>query len=112
MLFHVSTTDRDHWLVVSVVGELDLASVPAVRSELSAAIGRRTPPFVVLDLTGLEFIDSVSLGVVVGALRRVKSADGELRAAIGEGRVRKAFALTGLDLLLRVDPTVEEAVTA
>lgn len=110
--FHVSTIERDHWSIVAVVGELDLSTVPAARSEVTAAVSRRTPPFVVLDVTGLEFIDSVGLGVVVGALKRVNGAGGELRVAAKEGRVLRAFVLTGLDRLVRMGATVDEVLAA
>lgn len=108
MYFHCHVRHEGDWVVVAVVGELDLAAVPGVRSEVVAAVSRRTPARVALDLTGVELIDSVGLGLVVGALRRTRATGGELRVALGRGRVADAFALTGLDTLMPTAPTMDE----
>ena len=110
MYFHCHTIDRDGWQVVAVVGELDLATLPAARTEVVAATRRRTPPKVVLDLTGLSFLDSVGLGVVAGAIKRVRSGHGAIAVAVESDRVRNVFTLTGFDTLLPVVATVDDAI--
>src|SRR5690606_22337404 len=99
--FHCHAHDHQGWTVVTVVGELDLAAVPTVRSEVVAAVGRRRPPRLALDLVGVELIDSAGLGLVVGALKRVRAEKGDL-VVVGTGRVAAALSLTGLDTLIPV----------
>jgi len=65
---------------------------------------------VVLDLGGVDFIDSAGLGVVLGALKRVRGAGGALRVVVDEPAVRQVFALTELDRIVPLDRTVDEAV--
>ncbi len=110
MYFHCHTIERDGWSVVAIVGELDLAGVPRVRAAVIEALGTHRPPRVVLDLTGVAFIDSMGLGVVVGALKRVRAAGGELQVAVATDQVRKAFALTRLDSLVPLVDSVDAAV--
>ena len=63
--------------IVAVSGELDLASVPQLRSCLTDLIGRGEHRMVV-DLSGVTFCDSTALGVFVGAHRRVTSGGGKV----------------------------------
>jgi anti-sigma B factor antagonist len=109
--FHCHTTERDGWSVVGIVGELDLATVPTARATVADALRARRPPRVVLDLTGVEFVDSMGLGVVLGALKRIRADGGSLRVVVATDRVRKALALTGLDRLLSVFDTLDDALT-
>ena len=62
---------------MSVVGELDVATAPALREQLYRVIDAG-PGRVVVDLAEMDFIDSTGLGVLVGALKRVKEMDGTL----------------------------------
>jgi anti-sigma B factor antagonist len=66
----------------------------------------------VLDATGLEYIDSAGIGALVAALTNVKKAGGELRLAGAKDRIVRLFAMTGVDKLLSVYPTVAEAASA
>ena len=78
-------------------GEIDLASSPDLRSELQALLdgGVRT---LVLDLSGVTFIDSSGLGVLVGVLKRIEEEgdDGGLEIRGLTGPARKVFEITGL----------------
>lgn len=112
MLFDVQIADRDGWIVLAVVGELDLATGPRVRQAVIRALttpGRRdTPPRLAIDLSGVDLIDSIGLGVLIGALRRVRAVDGELVLVVPEPRVRAAFVATDLDGVF----TIEDALDA
>jgi anti-sigma B factor antagonist len=81
---------------VTVVGELDVATSPSLRGELHSLVeqGAKT---ITLELSGTTFIDSSGLGVLVGALKRLKEADGEGITLAGmQDQVRKVFEITGL----------------
>ena len=62
-----------------------------------------------LDLTGVTFLDSTVLGAIVGLLRRVREAGGELRTVLPETTARRIFEITNLVAALDVSPSRDEA---
>src|SRR5215208_7165325 len=82
--------------VVSVAGEIDLFTAPEFKQRVSAPIDEgRT--LVIVDLTDTTFIDSSSLGILIGAHRRLKSRGGRLVVACDAKAIVKTFRITGLD---------------
>lgn len=102
---------RGSWTVITVLGDLDLAGAPRLRSEVVEVVagGRH---HVVLDLTAVDFVDSAGLGTVVGALRRTRSHDGDLRVVCPEPRLRRVFELCDLDRVFELHTDVDGAVDA
>jgi anti-sigma B factor antagonist len=102
------THDGGEMAVVTLRGELDAHDAPRLRELFAAAVseleGARRPRLVV-DLTGVAFLDSTALGTVVGAVRRVREVGGELRIVLPETAARRIFEITGLDEVLDVHPT-------
>lgn len=87
--------------VITLTGELDIASSESLEHELAAA---REAPLVVVDLRGLTFIDSTGLGVLVRAHQQAKEQGRRLALVRGEGQVERLLSLTGLaDELLLAD---------
>ncbi|HEX3948143.1 MAG TPA: STAS domain-containing protein [Acidimicrobiales bacterium] len=94
--------------VVSVTGEIDVATAPQLRDRLQSrvAAGSSTVAVNLLDVT---FLDSTALGVLVGALKRCREAGGDLRLVIAEPRILKVFEITGLTEVFSIYGTVDEA---
>ena len=67
---------------------------------------------VVLDLSRVDFVDSVGLGIIVSALKRVRARGGELVVAGAVPRVRALFELTRLDEIIELHDRVDDAVAA
>ena len=111
MELELSDTDIDGWVVLAASGEIDVAAAPALRERLVAAIAEGTIRLV-LDLENVDFIDSTGLGVLVGAVRRARAADGDLRLVCTNQRILKVFDVTGLDEVFVIAPSVEDAVSA
>jgi anti-sigma B factor antagonist len=107
----VEITERGPVTVVAVAGELDLGSAPRLRD---AAVRRLLAGdrALVLDLRGLEFIDSTGLGTVVAVLKRARSLGADLRLVITRPRIADPFALTGIDGVLPIHADLEAAVLA
>lgn len=90
---------------VRLEGSCDLATAPALRQTLQGMV----PPdveAVVLDVRELEFIDSTGLGVVLGAMRRLREGGGTLSIAGATGPVKRVLEITDLD---KVIPLVDAA---
>jgi len=99
---------RLEWAVLALTGDADLASAAPLRITLSEAT-LTSPSWLVLDLSGLDFIDSTGLGVLVGALRRVRAGGGDLRVAAPQPGIARVFSVTGLDRVFGVFPSVDDA---
>lgn len=109
VLFHVAVEERESWSVVSVVGELDLASAPELRQRLVGLINQGATRLV-LDLGGTDFIDSIGLGVIIGALKRLQPLGGEIVVVCHATRIRSVFEMTRLDTIISVYDDLDEAV--
>jgi anti-sigma B factor antagonist len=111
MDFRLTVEELDNWSVVAVHGDVDVATAPRLREQLIALVsdGRA---LLVLDLDGVDFLDSTGLGVIVGALKRARTHGGDLRIVCTRPRLRKVFELTALDRALPLSATAEEAVAA
>jgi anti-sigma B factor antagonist len=95
--------------IVTVVGELDVATSPELREELdriAANGGRET----VVDLLAVSFVDSTALGILVEASRKLKARGGSLRIVCDDRRIARIMEITGLDRVLRLHATLREAL--
>lgn len=110
MLFDIGVIERGGWTVVSVTGELDVATAPGLRNQIVKLASNGTSKLL-LDLSGVEFLDSTGLGVIIGALKRLKGLGGELRLCGGEPGIRRVFELTGLDKILHLYDTADAAIS-
>ena len=97
--------------VLAVRGEIDLFTAPELKQKLGEAIeaGRNQ---IVVDLTDTTFLDSTALGVLIGAVKRLRSRDGALAIVNTDDNIAKTFEITGLDQIFTILPTREEAVEA
>jgi anti-sigma B factor antagonist len=99
----------DETQVVAVAGEIDLFTAPEFKERVSAPIdaGRTR---IVVDLTRTTFIDSSSLGVLIGAHRRLKRRGGSMAVVCDNEAIIKTFRITGLDGVFTLVPTLDEAL--
>ena len=97
-------------VVVSLAGELDLYNASAVREALLACCAE-TPERLIVDLSGVKFIDSTALGVLIEARTRLPNRESFLLAAPGL-ETRRALEISGLDRHFSVHESVEQARTA
>jgi len=107
VLFDVRTLEREGWTVVAVVGDIDLATLPALRQHLETTSGAQ----VAIDLSGVDHLDPIGFGIVIaGALRARRR--GALFAVIApEGRPRELLAETELDQILTVVASFDDLRT-
>jgi anti-sigma B factor antagonist len=94
--------------LVSLSGELDLYVERELRDALEAAelIG---VPTVVVDLSGVSFMDSTVCGILVAEARRRRGAEGELVLVSNGTRTSRVLKVAGIDQIVSVHPTLHGA---
>lgn len=105
----VKTPEGSDAQVLSLGGELDIATTPTVRSAIDAAIAGGSKRIIV-DLTGLNFIDSTGLGVLIGGLRRSRENGGRVVLVATEGRILRLLRVTGLVRIFQVFESLDAAI--
>jgi anti-sigma B factor antagonist len=96
--------------VISVAGEIHVTTAPEFSRQLNEVIAEGVQG-VVIDMSGVEFIDSTGLSVLLNGLRRVTRNDGRMALVITNPTVRRLFEITKLDSTFDIQPT-REAATA
>ena len=100
----------DAW-VVTLAGDVDLHSAPALRDRL-ASLAETGATYVVVDLSDCSFLDSMGLGVLLGAKKRMDRDGRELHVVVSAPDVRRIFEITMLDRVLDLHATRAEALQA
>ena len=105
--------DESHppFTVLAVKGEVDVYTAPRLREKLVELVSHGSQHLVV-DLEGVDFLDSTGLGVLVGGLKRLRSHDGDLSLVCSQQRILKVFEITGLTKVFSIYDSVEAAVAA
>lgn len=109
MELSVTSAARGDLTVVVVVGEVDVYTASVLREKLSEVIDGDHAD-VVVDLTGVGFLDSTGLGVLVGALKKVRGFGGRLQLVIDQEKVMKVFRITALTQVFTIHETLEDAL--
>jgi anti-sigma B factor antagonist len=97
--------------LVSVSGELDLYAEPELRASLGSADGHRTET-VVVDLSGVSFLDSTICGVLVSEAKRRRSNGGDLVIVTNGSRATSVLGVAGIDGVITLFPTLHDALQA
>jgi anti-sigma B factor antagonist len=107
----IDVSKVDSHAVVSVSGEIDVYTAPKLREKLIELVSEGTYD-VVVDLEKVDFLDSTGLGVLVGALKRVKAHDGSLSLVCTQDKILKIFKITGLTKVFPIHSSVDEATSS
>jgi anti-sigma B factor antagonist len=98
--------------VVAVHGDVDLDTAPDLRTALIEAIDELPGRLVVVDLDGVDFIDSAGLGVLVRGLQHAREREGELKLVATGQNVVRVLELTGLARAFEIHSSREAALAA
>jgi anti-sigma B factor antagonist len=98
------------YVVVSVAGEVDIATVPRLRERLSALAEDGLP--MVADLDQVSFIDATGLGALAGAARQATAHGSSLHVVCARAQTRRLFRVTGLDRQVPLARDLAEALRA
>ena len=95
--------------VVSVMGEVDLATAPALEQTLLGA-AEDGPGELIVDLTGCSFLDSKGLAALVATRGRLEHSNRRLALVLSNPSVMRVFQITQLDELFEIHPSLAAAV--
>lgn len=109
MELSLTTRTVEEHTVLEVGGEVDVYTAPRLRERLVELIdgGARS---VIVDLGRVDFLDSTGLGVLVGALKRLRAAGGGFGLVCDKEPLLKIFRITALDQVFPIHPTVDAAI--
>jgi anti-sigma B factor antagonist len=100
---------RHGTVVMAVYGDLDLHSADELGDRLVGAVERGASALVV-DLSGVGFVDSQGLGALLRGTRRLGPGEGRFRLVVPAPEIRRVFELTSLDQVFPLDETREQAL--
>ena len=95
--------------ILLVHGDADLHSAPDLRERVRGAIDDGATTLVV-DLSATTLVDSTSLGVLLGAIKRLRKRDGQMRLVVPRPELRRVLEITMLDRIFALHETLEEAL--
>lgn len=87
---------------MSLGGEIDLYTAPALHGELDGLLSGEGPAQIVVDMSDVEFCDSTGMNVLLGAHRRAREQGGDLELASPRPTIRKILQVTGLETVFTV----------
>jgi anti-sigma B factor antagonist len=110
MNFNIRTEDLGgDAYAIALAGEVDLYTAPEFKQQLLDVIAKGGKQ-VIVDFTETTFIDSTTLGVLVGGVKRLRTNDGQLSLVCSDRNITKIFEITGLDRVFTIYPTRDEAL--
>jgi anti-sigma B factor antagonist len=99
----------DGFVICRPVGELDAFTVSQFRQTLSELA---SSPRLVIDMSGIPFVDSAGLGALIGGIRRTRELGGDVAVACDRPTLVRLLRTTGFDRIVSVTETVEQAKAA
>lgn len=95
--------EQDGALEIILKGEIDHHSAVRIRSDIDAYISQNRPTRTVMDLSGIEFMDSSGLGLIMGRYALMQSIGGDLKIKNPNERIVRIFKLAGLERIVDVE---------
>lgn len=105
----IKTTISDSLLRLYFEGELDHHAAKTVMRDIEDAIDRHLPRDLLLDMSGLTFMDSSGIAVVLKAYRRMNEIGGRTRVANVHDQPRRVFDASGIERIIPISSLVKEA---
>ena len=111
MNLRLATSEQGGAMVLSAHGEIDVATAPLLRQEIVEIASAGSGPLVI-DLEGVDFLDSTGLGVIVSGLKRFRTLGGDVLLVSTRPGILRVFEITGLTQVFAIHATVAAAVAA
>jgi anti-sigma B factor antagonist len=107
----LATEEVEGATIIAVGGEIDVYTAPRLRDKITELVANGVYSLII-DMEGVEFLDSTGLGVLVGGLKKVRAHDGSLQLICTQERLLKIFRITGLAKVFTIHDSVASAAGA
>lgn len=107
--FELTRADRDELAVITVSGDIDVDTAWRLREELTTALAERDA---VVEMSGVDFLDSTGLGVLVAGYQQGRNSGHRLAIAAAPRRVLDILELTQLTTIFNLYPDLDAAIEA
>lgn len=94
---------------VEVQGEIDVYTSPRVKETINELIEKGHYQLII-NLEGVRYIDSTGLGVLIGALKKVREHNGRILLVCTNPQIKKIFNITGLVKIFEIFKDEDEAL--
>ena len=108
-MLDIQVEDGDGHIVCRPVGELDAFTVSQFRQALAELASN---PRILIDMSGVPFVDSAGLGALIGGIRRARELGGDVAVSCNRPTLTRLLHTTGFDRIVTVTETVEAAAAA
>lgn len=108
-MLDIQLENGDGYVVCRPVGELDAFTVSQFRQSLAELASN---PRILIDMSGVPFVDSAGLGALIGGIRRARELGGDVAVACNRPTLTRLLHTTGFDRIVTVTETVDAAAAA
>ena len=108
-MLDIQLENGDGYVICRPVGELDAFTVSQFRQSLAELASN---PRILIDMSGVPFVDSAGLGALIGGIRRARELGGDVAVACSRPTLTRLLHTTGFDRIVTVTETVESAAAA
>ncbi|OMP66804.1 anti-sigma factor antagonist [Domibacillus epiphyticus] len=109
MNISIDVQERDHQTTITLAGEIDAYTAPKLR-EAAFPYTEKQHANVVIDLSGVTYMDSTGLGVFVGLFKSLNANEGTLELNGLSDRLKRLFDITGLADIMNINPKAEGGI--
>jgi stage II sporulation protein AA (anti-sigma F factor antagonist) len=86
-------------VTVFLAGDLDHSNAKEIREDIDCAIERNSPERLVLDFSGLEFMDSSGIGLIMGRYKKCEPLGCKITVSGAKGTIKKVIKIAGIERL-------------
>ena len=105
-MLDIQIDSADDYTICRPVGELDAFTVSQFRQALAQLASN---PRLLIDMSGVPFVDSAGLGALIGGIRRARELGGDVAVSCSRPTLTRLLRTTGFDRIVTVTETIEEA---
>ncbi len=108
-MLEIQVEPAEGYTICRPIGELDAFTVSQFRQALADLASAER---LLIDMSGVPFVDSAGLGALIGGIRRARELGGDVAVACNRPTLTRLLRTTGFDRIVTVSETVDEAATA
>ena len=97
----ITTLVKDDKMIIYLSGEIDHHSSRDMREGVDRLIVTHRPKAFILDLSGVDFMDSSGLGLVLGRYKKIKELGGDMYIANAGERTMRILKMAGVDKIIK-----------